>query len=76
MTRREHRPTVGAAFCNVERFLGAQHGEDGQVVDGATGTVGEAEARYSGSLSPCPSPEKPLPLPLPRREGSDVTLWV
>ena len=50
MTGREHRPTVGAAFCDVERFLGAQHGDDGEVVDAATGTVGEAETGNSGSL--------------------------
>ena len=43
MLGREHGPTVACALGDVEGFAGAEHGDDGQVVDGALGAVGEAE---------------------------------
>lgn len=40
---REHGPTVGATFRDVEFLAWAQELQDGQVVDAATAAVGEAE---------------------------------
>lgn len=39
----EHRPTVACALGDEERFAGAEHGEYGEVVDGATRAVGKTE---------------------------------
>ena len=54
VTRREHRPAVAAPLGDVERFAGFEHLQHGQVVDGALGSVGEAEAGRGRSL-PNPS---------------------
>ena len=47
---REHRPAVACPLGDVERFAGAQHGQHGQVVDGAARAAWEAEARGRGRL--------------------------
>ena len=41
---RQHRPTVGTALGDVERFARAEHLQDGEVVDVTLGAVGEAES--------------------------------
>jgi len=43
-TCREHRPAVAAPLGDVERFLWPKHLQHRQVVDAASGAVGEAEA--------------------------------
>ena len=40
----EHGPAVGGAFGDVEGLVGFEHVEDWEVVDGAVGATGEAEA--------------------------------
>ena len=47
---REHRPAVACTLGDEERLAGAQHGQHGQVVDGAARAAWEAEARGRGRL--------------------------
>ena len=45
----EECPAVGGAFGDVEGFAGLEAAQDGEVVDGAVGALGELEARGGGS---------------------------
>ena len=45
----EECPAVGGAFGDVEGFVFVEEVEDGEVVDGAAGAGGEAEAGLRGN---------------------------
>ena len=47
MTRREHRPAVGAAFGDVERLALLKLVQNGQIIDAALCPIGKTETRRS-----------------------------
>ena len=54
----EHRPAVGTAFGDVERFAGAEPLEHGEIVDSAAAPLGEAEAGTVGGEVPVLEPDE------------------